>query len=92
MRNTIIILGLALSVSGCSILRPRTIVDVADALCSTFFSEKMAISIEDAAKAFCDTEEKVKPFLDEVLAARKQVEQDERVQLKLKLKAAGRAP
>jgi len=86
--RTITFLVLTLFVSGCGVIRPRTVVDVADALCNTFFAEKMSISIEDAAKAFCDTEEKVKPFLDEVLAARQKAEQNEQVQLKLR--AAGR--
>lgn len=48
----------------------RTVDDIATNLCAIHFSERQGISIEDAARAFCDTKRKVQPFLDEVLAAK----------------------
>jgi hypothetical protein len=60
-----------LSVSGCSEAKPmaRTVNDVARELCAIFFSERQAISVEDAARGICSTREVLDPFIREVLKA-----------------------
>jgi hypothetical protein len=62
---------LSLSAQSCASAKPvaRTVSDLAQDACSLFFAEKQGLSVEDAARAFCSTHEKVKPFLDELLAA-----------------------
>jgi hypothetical protein len=49
----------------------RTVDGAAEALCAQFFAEqKPGLSLEDAAKQFCATEADLKPWIDEVLAAK----------------------
>lgn len=39
-------------------------------ICKQYFGEKKGLSLEDAAKAFCATDEQLAPFLHEVLGAK----------------------
>lgn len=59
--------------ASCSNWKPaaRTASDLARDLCAVTFSEAQGLSFEDAMRTACDTHEKVKPFLDELLAAQK---------------------
>jgi hypothetical protein len=63
---------LALALVGCSWLKPatRTVKDAAEILCGAYFSESAGLSVEDAARAFCSTEKQLRPWLDQVLAAK----------------------
>jgi hypothetical protein len=56
----------------CATWKPaaKTANELARDMCALFFSEAQGISFEDAAEMACDTHEKVKPFLDELLAAK----------------------
>jgi hypothetical protein len=64
--------ALALLVAGCSWLKPatRTVKDAAEILCGAYFSESAGLSVEEAARAFCSTEKQLRPWLDQVLAAK----------------------
>jgi hypothetical protein len=70
MKKLLLILPL---VASCSNWKPvaRTANDLSRDMCSLFFAEAQSLSFEDAARTACDTHEKVKPFLDELLAAQK---------------------
>lgn len=71
---TIVTLALVcLGLSGCANWKPaaRTANDLAAELCALTVSELQGLSFEDAMRTACDTHEKVKPFLDELLAAQK---------------------
>lgn len=59
------------ALASCAALKPvaRTTHDVAKQLCELFYSEKNGISIEEAGRAFCATEQDLRPWLDEVLKA-----------------------
>ncbi len=63
-----------LLLSSCSSWKPvaRTGNDVARVLCGEFFGEKQKISVEDAAKKFCETRADLAPWLDAVLAAKRE--------------------
>ncbi len=58
-------------VVSCAGLKPvaRSTHDIAKELCSVFYGEKNGISIEEAGRAFCETERQLRPWLDEVLKA-----------------------
>lgn len=45
-----------------------TVDDLARSMCSVFFGQQNGISIEDAARLYCDTREKWAPWIDPVLA------------------------
>jgi len=49
----------------------RTADGIAEALCGQFFGEKQGISIEDAARQFCTTQDDLRPWIDSVLAAKR---------------------
>jgi hypothetical protein len=65
------VVAFCFGLGSCSNWKPaaRTANDLARDMCSLFFSEAQGISFEDAARTACDTHEKVKPFLDELLRA-----------------------
>lgn len=58
---------------GCSSAKPilRTVHDVARSLCAIHYAELHGFSVEDAAKAFCSTEEALRPWIDEALRAQR---------------------
>lgn len=64
-------------VSGCAffaVAKPivRTLLDVARSLCAQHYSEaKPGLSLDEAGKAFCDTDEALAPWLDLALAAKR---------------------
>jgi hypothetical protein len=66
-------IALVAILTSCANWKPaaRTANDLAADLCALTVSELQGISVEDALKTACDTHEKVKPFLDELLAAQK---------------------
>ncbi len=59
------------SAPACSSAKPilRTVNDVARSMCAIFFAERQGISIQDAARAFCATENALRPWIDEALKA-----------------------
>lgn len=66
-----LVVGLT-AVPSCASWKPaaRTVDNAAEIVCSLFFSERQSISVEDAARAFCKTRDQIRPFLDEILAAK----------------------
>lgn len=68
------LIALAMPLLGCSSWKPvaRTGNDVARVLCGEFFGEKQGISFEDAAKKFCETRDDLAPWIDAVLAAKRE--------------------
>lgn len=70
LRGLAVAFGCLILVS-CASAKPvvRTVNDLAFEACQIYFGQKNSISLEDAAKTFCDTQEKLKPWLDEILAA-----------------------
>lgn len=62
-----------LCLPGCAAWKPavRTTNDVARVLCGEFFGQKMGMSLEDAAKKFCETRDDLEPWIDAVLAAKR---------------------
>lgn len=58
--------------TGCAELKPiaRTTDDVARSLCALFFSQRQGVTLEQAERAFCATEADLRPWLDQVLAAK----------------------
>jgi hypothetical protein len=60
--------------TGCAGWKPvaRTVDGVAETLCAQFFGEKQKLSLEDAAKQFCATHEELQPWIDQVLAAKRE--------------------
>lgn len=70
--STLTVVGLLLMLPSCANWKPiaRTTNDVARALCGQFFGEKQGISVEEAAKKFCETRDDLAPWLDTVLAAK----------------------
>jgi hypothetical protein len=67
-----LLLAIPLLVS-CSNWKPaaRTASDIAAEFCALTVSDLQGISFEQALETACDTHDKVKPFLDELLAAQK---------------------
>lgn len=61
--------------SSCAEMKPilHTASEAASVLCGAFFAEKRGLSFDDAAKTFCSTEAQLKPWLDELLAAKRRV-------------------
>jgi len=61
----------AVILSGCAGWKPvaKTANQIAAELCALTASEMQGISFEQALETACDTHEKVKPFLDELLRA-----------------------
>lgn len=69
----LVFLGFIGVLPGCAGWKPvaRTADGVAEALCAQFFAEqKPGLSLEDAAKEFCATEAELRPWIDQVLAAK----------------------
>lgn len=66
-----VLLACALS---CSSWKPvaRTTNDVARVLCGEFFGQKQGIDVEEAAKKFCETRDDLAPWLDAILAAKRE--------------------
>jgi hypothetical protein len=50
----------------------RTTHDIAKATCSAYFGELQGLSLEDAARAFCEGEEAMRPWIDAILAAKQE--------------------
>jgi hypothetical protein len=63
-------LVLMLGFTGCADVKPvlRTANDVAQAMCSLFYSKQKGLSVDDAAKTFCSTQKQLQPWIDHVLA------------------------
>jgi hypothetical protein len=63
-----------LLLSGCAGWKPiaRTADGVAETLCAQFFGEKRGLSLEDAAKQFCSTRADLEPWIESVLAAKRE--------------------
>lgn len=59
----------------CAEVKPvaRTAVDVARDFCALTVAERNGISVEEAVKQFCATEEQLDPWLDELLAAKQRL-------------------
>lgn len=69
----LLVIGGSLSLSGCASWKPiaRTADGLAEAMCAQFFAEqKPRLTLEDAARQFCATEEELQPWIDQVLAAK----------------------
>jgi hypothetical protein len=68
------VLALLVAVA-CAEVKPvaRTAVDVARDFCAITVAERNGISVEDAVKQFCATEEQLDPWIDELLAAKQRV-------------------
>jgi hypothetical protein len=49
----------------------RTIDDMARDMCAKFFGEKNGISLEDAARTYCQTREDLDPWIGPLLEAQK---------------------
>jgi hypothetical protein len=62
---------LALTLGGCAEMKPivRSVHDLAQHACALFFSERQGLSAEDAAREFCRTEQQLRPWLEQMLAA-----------------------
>lgn len=65
---------LLLCTLSCSSWKPvaRTTNDVARVLCGEFFGQKQGIDVEEAAKKFCETRDDLAPWLDAILAAKRE--------------------
>lgn len=63
-----------LVVPSCASWKPvaRTADGVAETLCAQFFGEKRGLSLEDAARQFCATQDDLRPWLDALLAAKRE--------------------
>jgi hypothetical protein len=63
----------ALTLSGCANWKPaaRTANDLAADFCALSVAELQGISLEQALETACNTHEKLKPWIDELLAAQK---------------------
>ena len=59
----------------CAEVKPvaRTAVDIARDFCAITVAERNGVSVEEAVKQFCATEEQLDPWLDELLAAKQRV-------------------
>lgn len=67
-----VMVALALALTACTPRERaaiRTALDIARDLCVLSQAEQLGIKPEDVAKAACDTEQKVRPWLPHVLAA-----------------------
>lgn len=55
----------------CASFKPivRTIDNLAKEACAMYFGEQMGVSLEDAAKAYCNTRKALDPFVTELLKA-----------------------
>ncbi len=65
-------LGILLALcASCAEARPiiKSVNDVARDLCAVFYSQRQAVSFDDAARSFCATERQLAPWIDEVLSA-----------------------
>lgn len=71
--KTLVLLCLLPALTACAEAKPylRTADDVASALCAAFFSEKQGISLEQAAETFCRDKRQIQPWIDQVLAMKK---------------------
>lgn len=61
--------------TGCATAKPiiKTVHDIAHDACVAAFGEtKPGLSLEDIAKAYCATDEQLRPFIDGFLSAKKQ--------------------
>lgn len=69
----LLLLLFVVPLSGCSSWKPiaRTADGVAEALCAQYFGEKQKLSLEDAARQFCATRRDLDPWIDAVLAAKR---------------------
>ena len=66
-----LIVSVAFSLTSCAGIKPviKTIDDLAQDACGMFFADRMGISWEDAARAYCNTREALAPFIDPLLEA-----------------------
>ena len=48
-----------------------TVDEVARGMCASYYAERAGLSLDDAAKAFCTTQQALEPWIQAVLAARK---------------------
>lgn len=70
----LLVAGLCLSQQACSSWKPvaRSADGIAEALCGQFFGEKMSLSIEEAARQFCTTQDDLRPWIDALIAAKRE--------------------
>ncbi len=69
----LLFVGFVISATACSSWKPvaRTADGLAETMCAQFFAErKPGLTLEEAANHFCATHEELKPFIDELLAAK----------------------
>lgn len=70
--------GLAIALGfllvGCGSVKPlvRTVDDIARDLCAVHFGEQLGIPFEEAARTYCEAREDWAPFLDPLLAAKRE--------------------
>ena len=72
--SLVAVLSLLVAVA-CAEVKPvaRTAVDIARDFCVMTVAERNGISVEEAVKQFCATEEQLDPWLDELLAAKQRL-------------------
>jgi hypothetical protein len=71
-----ILFCLAFLLPSCAGWKPvvRTTNDVARVLCGEFFGQKQGIDFEQAAKKFCETREDLAPWIEALVAAKREAE------------------
>ena len=63
-------LVLVLGVTACAHLPPpRTLHEAAKIACELFFAKQVGLSAEEAAQKFCETEEQLRPFIEQITTA-----------------------
>jgi hypothetical protein len=67
----LVCLPLAVASTGCANVKPvlQTADDIAQTLCAKYHQESFGISIEDAAKKYCELREDYAPWIDAALAS-----------------------
>lgn len=75
MRRAIWLLGLLVVVflSGCASLKPvlSSADEIARALCAAHFGQKSGMTVEQAARAYCETREAWEPWIGPALQAKR---------------------
>lgn len=73
LQAAVLFIGVA-GLSGCASMKPvvRTVDDLAREACNFYFSDRMGISLEDAARTYCKVREDWAPFIDPLLRAQEE--------------------
>ena len=71
MKSFVVAVAIVLGCSGCSMFKPvaRTIVDIARCLCEKVMSENPGELANLSVEEYCEKEELLQPFVDEMLRA-----------------------